>query len=812
MLSLLRDLRFAVRKFWRAPGLTLAAIVTLALGIGPNTAIFSMVDGVWLRPLDIADPSHLIVVQSVNQHASSDSERETGSSWQEYQDLRERVPAFSDLAASTRRGVAIDQGDGLKLLLAQVVSENYFDFMGARAQLGRLPSQQEMLHADTPVMILGYAAWKSVFAGNPAVVGSTVKLNHGFAHIVGVLTPGFRGTERMIDPQVYVSRAGWVVWDPEEQKSPRSIRQFDLYARLRPGATLDQARQQLRAAGLQLAAAYPESNNGRTFTVEWEPQSIEHGIKVLSSLLLAIALVVLLIACTNIANLLLALGDARRHEIATRVALGASRTQLLRQLITEYCLLAAAGIAGAVFLAQRLIALVPSLIPDIGYPIGFDFRIDLRVLAFTVAAGLLSVLLCGLLPAIRSSQVSPLEAARTRVVPTGRLKMPARKIFVIAQISVSMAFMMATALLVRALFHIENMDLGFNHAQNALLLEVAVNGQGPQLQARYQALTDRMRALPGVRDASVARVMPFFALNGGGATQTVLAPGEVPSPTAGTPVWFNMVDNAYFRVIGVPLMRGRPFDRRDTAAGQRVAVINQTLARKLFGTEDVVGRSFRLGNDKPTDVEIVGVAHDGRYNGITESPQPYLYLPFTQNPTSNAVVIVSTAGNPGSLVNAARKAVREVDSGSIVMSIETLTDHMRLATYPNRMAAWLTASLGLLALLLTAVGLYGVTAYTVSRRTHEIGIRVAVGAQRSTIFLGVLRDGIKLALAGLAIGAGLAVLVGRAMSSMLYGVSPLDPLAFVVVSSLLLAVSFVALAAPARRALRIDPIEALRDE
>ncbi|MGP8253941.1 MAG: ABC transporter permease [Terracidiphilus sp.] len=811
MLMLLRDIRFGLRKFLRAPGLTLAAIVTLTLGIGANTAIFSLVDGVWLRPLDIADPSHLVVIRSVKEHAAADSERDSGSSFAEFEDLRQRVPAFSDVAATSGRGVVIDQGDGLKLLLARVVSENYFDFMGAHAQLGRLPSQQEMLHAETPVMVLGYAAWKSVFAGNPAVVGSTVKLSHGFAHIIGVLPPGFRGTDRMIDPQVYVSRSGWVAWDPDEQNSPRTIREFDLYARLRSGATLDQAREQLRAAGLQLAATWPESNNGRTFNVEWESETIERSIKVLSSLLLAIALAVLLIACTNIANLLLALNDARRHEIATRVALGASRAQLLRQLITEYCLLAAVGIAGAVFLAQRLIALIPALIPDIGYPIGFDFRIDLRVLAFTVAAGLLSVLLCGLLPAIRSSQVSPLEAARARVAPTGRLRMPMRKILVVAQLSVSMALMMATALLVRNLIHIESMDLGFNHAQNALLLEVAVNGQGPQRQAIYQALADRMRALPGVRDASVARVVPF-PLNGGGATQTVLAPGEASSPTAGTPVWYNAVDDAYFRVIGIPLMRGRSFDTRDAAAGQRVAILNQTLAKKLFGTEDVVGRHFRLGNQQPVDVEVVGVARDGRYGGVTETPQPYLYLPILQIPRGEVVVIVSTAGNPGVLVNAARKAVREVDPSTLIMSTETLTDHMRLATYPNRMAAWLTASLGGLALLLTAVGLYGVTAFTVSRRTREIGIRVAVGAQRSTIFLGVLRDGLKLALAGLVVGAGLAVLLGRAMRSMLFGVSALDPLAFVAVSALLLSVSFVALAAPARRALHVDPIEALREE
>ncbi len=811
MLLLLRDLRFAIRKFWRAPGLTLAAIVTLALGIGVNTAIFSLIDGAWMRPLDIADPSHLLVVQSVKQHAAADSDRETGSSYAEFEDLRQRVPAFSDVIAASGRGIVIEQGDDLKILMGRMVSENYFDFMGARAQLGRLPSQQEMLHAETPVMMLSYAAWKGVFAGNPAVVGTTVKMNHGFAHIIGVLPQGFHGTDRMIDPQAYFSHSGWVLWDPDEQKSPRTIREFNLYARLRPGATLDQARQQLSAAGLQLAAAYPESNNGRTFTAEWEPRTVEGGIKMLSAMLQTIALAVLLIACTNIANLLLALGDSRRHEIATRVALGASRAQLLRQLVTEYCLLATVSIAGAVFLAQRLIDSVPLLIPDLGFPLGIDLRIDHRVLAFTIAAGLLSVLLCGLIPAIRSSQVSPLEAARQRVAPTGRLRMPVRKILVVAQLSVSMAFMMATALLVRTLINMEAIDLGFNRAQNALLLNVGVNGSRPGQQSIYQALTDRMRALPGVRDASVARVVPF-SLNGGGATQTVLAPGEVPSPTAGTPVWFNVVDDAYFRVIGIPLMRGRSFDSRDTAAGQRVAILNQTLAKKLFGSEDVAGRHIRLGNDKPVDVEIVGVARDSRYNRMNETPQPYLYLPFTQNPWGEVTIIVSTAGNPGALVNAARKAVRQVDPMSLILSTETLTDHVRLSTYLNRMIAGLTASLGLLALLLTAVGLYGVTAYSVSRRTREIGIRVAVGAQRSTIFVGVLRDGLKLALAGLVIGAGLAILAGRAMSSMLYGVSALDPLAFVAVSALLLAVSFGALAAPARRALRVDPIEALREE
>jgi predicted permease len=811
MLQFIHDLRFALRKFMRAPGLSLAAVITLALGIGANTAIFSLADGIWLRPLQIADPSHLVAIQSVKAKAGAESERDSGSSFAEFRDLRERVAAFSDVVAAGGRGVVINRGDGLKILVARVVSENYFDVMGTHAALGRLPSQNEMLSTETPVMVLSYAAWKSVFAGDPAVVGSTVKLLHGAVRVVGVLEPGFRGTDRVIDPQAYVSHTGWMTWDPGEQKTPRTIRAFDLYARLRPGATLDQASEQLRAAGAQLAILHPEANAGRTFTAAWEPEAGDKRMKVLSLLLLTIAGAVLLIACTNILNLMLALNDARRREIAMRVALGASRVQILRQLLTEYCVLAVAGIGVAILLAQRLVALVPSLMPDIGYPLGFDFRIDWRVLAFTAAAGLVSVLFCGLIPGIASSRVAALEAARTRFLPRGRLKMPARKIFVVAQLAVSMALLMATGLLVRTLMHIETMDMGFNQAQNAVLLDVEVSRKGPERQAEFQALADRMRALPGIKNASVARVVPFPD-NSGGATKIVLAPGEVPSPTAGAPVWFNLVDDAYFQTIGVPLMRGRAFGRQDIPGGTPVAIINQTLAKRLFGSEDVVGRHFRIGREQPLDTEIVGVVPDGKYGDVTESPQPYLYLPLSQGDWSEVMVIGTTSGDPRALLPAARNAVRAVDPNILIMSAQTLFDHMRFATYLNRIGAWLTASLGGLALLLTAVGLYGVTAYSVSRRTQEIGIRMALGAQRSTVFAAILKDGFKLDIAGLLLGTGLAILVGRSMRGVLYGVTGLDPVALIVAVALVCSVSFVALATPARRAMHLDPANALREE
>jgi putative ABC transport system permease protein len=815
VIHLIQNVRFALRRFRRAPVPFLAAIVTLALGIGANTAIFSLVDGIWLRPLPIADPSHLVAIESVKNHAAADSERDnTTSSFPEFLDIRERVPAFADVAASDRRGVVMETADGLQILLADVVSDNYFTLMGVRPELGQLPDENQLRKSEVPVIVLSHGTWKRLFAGNPGVIGQTVTIKGGPATVLAVMPAGFRGTERVIDPQVYVPRSTYVMWNTGEWSPPRTSRQFEIYARLRPGATLDQARAQLQGLSAELAAKFPQANRERSFTAGWQAKSAAGPMKMmrlLSMLLLAIAGAVLLIACTNIANLLLALNDSRRRELAMRVALGATRGLLLRQLVTEYILLAVAGVAGALILAERLIALVPALLPDVGFPLGFDFRIDHRVLAFTAAAGVVSVLLCGLAPALATTRTSPLDAMRTQAWPRGSLKMPARKVFVVAQLAVSMALLMATGLLVRTLIHVETMDMGFNSSQNALLMTLAMGKGGPQVQAEFDALAARMRALPGVKDATIARIVPFAGI-GSGMTKFVLAPGELPSETAGTPVWFNSVDSEYFRAMGVPLERGRSFQSQDTATSEKVAILNQTMAKRLFGGEDVIGRHLRIGRKQTVDVEIVGVARDGRYNDVTETPQPYLYLPLAQDLQFEPTLIVTTLKEPGALLPAARAVLREVDPYTLVERTETLTDHMRFATYENRVAAWLTASLGALALLLTAVGLYGVTAYLVSRRTHEIGVRMAMGAQRGTVFISVLKDGLKLTLAGILLGMGLALLVGSEMSSLLYGVKPFDPITLLVVAAAVISASIAALIVPARRALRVNPADALREE
>lgn len=812
--TFLREVRFGLKLFRKFPLLTAVAVGTLALGIGANTAIFSLVDAIWLRPLPIADPAHLIAIKNVKGHASADAERsDTGSSYGEFEDLRAHVPAFSEVAASDGRGVVLQTADGNQLLLAEVVSDNYFSFMGVRPELGRLPDQNELRDSRGPVIILSHGTWKRVFGGNPNIVGEKVTIKGAPAVVLGVMPTGFMGTERFIDPQVYVPLSSWYLWYPSERtwNSSRMNREFEIFARLQQGATLDQARAQLQTLSVRLAAAYPQANSGRSFAADWQATSRGEGLKVLTLLLLAVAGAVLLIACANIANLLLALNDSRRREFAMRAALGASRRQLVRQLLTEYMMLAIAGVGGALLLAQRLIRLAPALIPNIGFPIGFDVRMDHRVLTVAAVTGFVSVLICGLIPGLASTRTSPLEAMRAQTWPGRKLKMTARKLFVAAQLTASMALLMATGLLVRTLLHIENMDLGFNSKENAALLGVAVPGQGEQMQAVYRSLVDRLKAVPGVKDASVARVVPFPDM-GGGATKIVLAPGEVPSPTAGTPVWFNWVGDGYFRVMGITIVRGRIFDSRDATGKVPVAIVNRALAMRLFGSEDVVGRHFRIGRAKPQDVEVVGIAQNGKYADVTEAQQPYLYLPVTPDAWSDGTLIATTSGDPRLLLPATRKAVLQASPKTLILSMQTLTDHMRFADFSNRMAAWLSASLGGLALLLTMIGLYGVTAYSVSRRTHEIGVRMALGAVREAMFVSILKDGLKLAVAGIGVGAGLALLLCRAMGSLLFGVKPFDPITLAGAVAVLLATSIAAVIGPARRALSVDPVIALRDE
>lgn len=804
---LMQDIWFAIRRFRRSPGLIIAAIVTLALGVGVNTAIFSIADAICLRPLQIADPSHLIAITSVKRTGTADAIDE--SSLPEYQDILRQVPAFSGVVASSRRGVLLRTPDGLQHLLTYFVSDNYFQVMGAEAELGRLPRPQEVRSEQTTTIILGHRAWVDFFGADSSVIGRTVNVNGTAATVVAVLPASFRGTERLIDPQCYVQASNWVASHPGYSSSDRLDREFSIFGRLAPSATMDQARLQLQTLSRQLAVEYPKANAGRDLVAQWN--STNPVLQKFAALFLLLALSVLLIACANIANLLLALNDSRKREMAMRIALGATRFRLLRQLATEFVILATIAIAGALGLARWIVAIAPNLMPNLGFPLGFDFRIDHRVLAFAACITVLSVLLCAVIPGLATTRSSPLIAMRPQESAGGELRIPARKLFIIAQVAVSMSLLVASGLLVRTLFRIETVDLGFNRAQNEILLSINVNQPALQRSLTFASLIDRMKALPGVTGASMARVVPF-AGSGGGVTKFVFAPGEVASPTAGTSVLVNQVDEAYFRVMGIGILQGRAIGGLDTTGSERVVVINRALARRLFGDGPAVGQYIRIDRDKPIDVEIVGIAQDGKYNDVTESSQPYLYLPLTQDSRSDTTLIVTTVTDPAVLLPAARRAIHEMDSSIVITSGVTMKDQIRLATYFNRMEADAATGLGGLAMLLTAVGLFGVISFMVSRRTHEIGIRMALGADRGRVFRQVFNDGLKLVLIGVACGMGLAALLGQAMSSLLFGVNPFDPAAVAGAVAVMAAISCLALIGPARRALGIQPLDALREE
>ena len=810
MRTLLQDIWFGLRKFRQSPGLVIAALVTLALGIGVNVAIFSLADSICMRPLDIADPSHLVAVESVKMKQVAAGDDRSGSSYTEYTDIRNQVPAFSGLAATSNRGLVLKTPSGLQLLLTRVVSDNYFQIIGVQPELGRVPTEQDARSAMSASIVLTHRTWLDFFGGDRNVIGRSVNVSGTSAVVEAVLPARFRGTDRFIEPQCYVQESSWIIWNPSERTPNRSAdRDFSLYGRLAVGATMEQARSQLKAVAGRLAIDYPQSSAGRDLTTEWS--SVDRRLQMLCALFLALAGAVLFIACANIANLLLALNDSRRREMAMRITLGATRSRLFRQLLTEYGVLAAIAVAAALSLAQWLVGMLPGLLPNTGFPIGPDLRIDHRVLAFTACITLFSALFCGVAPGMAVTRGSPLDAMRPPGSLAAKLKMPVRKLFIVFQVAVSMVLLVASGLLVRTLLGIENQDFGFDRTQNAVLFSIEVDQPMPRRLTALTDLTNRMKALPGVTGASVARVTPF-ALSGGGATRVVLSPGEVPSPTAGTPVAFNQVDESYLGLMGVRLLQGRGIDRRDTPESPRVVVVNLTLARKLFGESSALGRHIRIGRDRPIDLEIVGIAQNGKYNGVTETAQPYLYLPVTQDSWAEGTLIVTTRGDPNALLPVARKAIRELDPSILIMLGITLKDHMRIATFANIMEANITACLGSLALLLSAVGLFGVISYTVSRRTHEIGIRMALGASRRNVFRQVLVDGLKLVFIGSFAGMGLAVGVGWAMRSLLYGVKPADPLTLACAVALTLAIALAALIGPARRALRIEPLDALREE
>jgi putative ABC transport system permease protein len=814
MTNLAQDFRYAVRQLVRKPGFAAVAVLTLALGIGANVAIFSLVDEVWLRPMPVPDSDRLMRIFTSN--PSSEGVVARGySSYPDFLDVRRSAATLSGVAALERRGAQLDTGTESRLVSAGVVSDNFFEVLNPAPAQGRLFREAEVRAAGARTVLLSYPFWRQQFHSDSSLPGKTIVLDRQAVLVAGVLPRGFRGTVPGMVPDVWLPVATWVeLTGDRERLDQRGFRDYELFARLRPGATLAQAGAELETISARLARDFPGTNAGRQMSALPESRSRGAWVARTSLTLLAIAALVLLIACANVASLLLARVESRRHELATRVALGASRMRLIRQLMAETTLLALGSAVAAVALGSYLIEWLPKLLPGISFMGRVDAHMGGRGLVFAGLAALASLAVFGLFPAWQASGASPSGALKQQESRGGSARARMRSGLVVGQVAISLVLTVCGALLVRSLVHAEGVDPGFNAHQDMLVLEL-VPGFGPSEADGQRAFVEearrRIEALSGVLGTAAAMRIPF-GLSGGGATRKAYFPGAGETDADAIPIRYNPVSDRFFELVGTRLLRGRAIEARDVEARARVIVVNETMARRFWPGRDALGQPVRLDKLDSEPYRVVGIAQDSVNTSLSEERVPYLYSPMGRGDYGELTVVVKTAAEPSASAPTVRRILRDLNPDVPIIYLATLREHMRIATNERRMTTRLIVSLGLLGLLLVAVGLYGLTSFLVGRRTREIGIRLALGAQPRAVFREVLGRALLLTAAGVAAGAIGAAAAARAMRSLLFGVPAGDVLAFAMGAAAVAAVTCAAALVPAWRAAKVDPVTALRTE
>ena len=802
MTTLLQDIRFGVRTLAKRPGFALVAVLTLALGIGANTAIFTVVNAVLLRPLPFRDAERLVIVYETTQSVPRDY-----VSVPNLEDYRAGSRSFEGFATYVPQSVNLTgAGAEPERVVGAFVTSSFFPVVGVEPARGRAFQAEDDAQGGGHVAILNHELWQRRFGADPEVVGRSLTFNGEPYTVVGVMPEGFAFPA--FAPDVLLPAQKWPNYNPV-----RSQHNSWVFGRLRPGVARGAAEDELRAVAERLEAAYPEENRGRGVTlVGLHEQTVEDVRPALLVLLSAVGLI-LLIACANIANLLLARGASRQREVALRSALGASRWRLLRQMLTETLLLALAGGAAGLLLAQwgvdALLALNPGDLPTTQ-----RIALDGRVLAFSLGLSALTGFVFGIVPALQLSKTDVSRALKEggRGGGEGRERARVRGAFVVLQVAISLVLLVGAGLLLNSFYRLLRTSPGFN-PQNLLTMEYRIPknryAKGEQQWAFHREVVERVRALPGVESAAVVRGLPF---SGNGGTVTYLVPGQ-PAPPAGQEqkTLENAIDPHYLATVGLPLIRGRNFTHADGPQSPPVLLVNRTLAERLWPGEDPLGRQLELPDAKVT-ASVVGVVGDAKQYDIAEQQRPQIYTAYAQNPHIFGTLVVRARVEPMSLAETVKKTVWSVDPEQPVWKVRTLERLVERSVAGRRFLLTLMACFAGLAVLLTALGLYGVVSYTVAQRTHEIGVRVALGAQRRDVLRLVLSQGMGLVLVGLVVGLAGAYGATRWLSSLLYGVTATDPLTYAGVALLLVAVALLACLIPARRATKVDPMVALRYE
>jgi predicted permease len=788
------DLRYAFRQLAKSPGFTAVAVLSLAIGIGVNSTLFSALDAAFLRPLPFKNADAIVVF------------RWPTFSYPEYEELRAALPSLSSLAAVSHHVSLLQGNERTEMFSCNFVSPDYFNALDIAPAAGRLFSA-EVDRSGQSSVVISYGLWQSRFGGDPHLVGQTITLDKRPLTVLGVAAQGFTGERRIPVCDL------WLPAEAQRGTLDRSNREFQLLGRLKPGATVAQVQAEAELFVARAMPDAPKTADGRRVNVQSETaDTFQRNAG--GGLVMAVVGLVLLVACANVSVLLLARHEERRRELAVRLALGGSRWRLIRLLLVESALLSLLGTAAGLLLTTWCIQLVPLLIPPLGPANLIDLQIDGRVLGLTFGLSCFATIVFGLLPAWRATRldIGPLLKSDTSPALGGTRWFTLRNILVVGQVAVALVFLAVAGLLVRGFGAGQQSDFGFTQ-KNLLLVLVGLNG-GREGLADSEQLQERLGALPGVRAVSAGSWAPL-AMGGSGATVRVLLPGaETPNTARGEPVKSVTIEPGYFATLGISLLRGRDFGARDDAAGTRVAIVSEAMAKRYWPGEDPVGKIFRAGSRELASREIVGVARDlvdpARPSA---APEPCVYLPLRQELRGGEVMLlIATQRDPVQITGLVRGEIRRFNDRLTLLYVTTMGVQLRLALFAQWVGAWLGGVLGLLAFVLAVSGLYGVVAYAVSRRTRELGIRLALGARPADTLWLVLRQGLMLGVVGVGLGLPLAVAAGFALRGVLFGIGPADPVALASASLLVIGVALLASYLPARRAMRVDPVVALRAE
>jgi predicted permease len=835
--DMFQDLRYGLRMLGRTPVFTTVAVLSLMLGIGANTAIFSLINAVLLKTLPVKNPEQLVLLRWVSGpkmppkslsgglDTTNGQRTSTSFSYPAFEQFRDNNEVFSDTLAFAeleRLNVGIDGQS--ELAGGQVVSGEYYSALGVRAAVGRTITQDDDKASDPqPVAVISYAYWQRRFGRDQDVLGKVIYLNGSPFTIIGVSQQGFNGTLQVGSaPEITVPMAAEAILT----KADPALGQPDYWwlqiiGRLKPGVSQEQARANLDVLYQQSVAEIQKPSDENTDVTRLEVTPGGRGLndtrkEFLQPLFILMVVVglVLAIACVNIANLMLARAATRRKEIAVRLALGASRLRLIRQLLTESTLLAMIGGALGLILAYWGKGFLLTLLSNRSNSLTLDLSPDARILGFTAAVSLLTGIAFGIAPALRATRVDLTPALKDNARSVSKGKSLLGKVLLVAQVAMSLLLLIGAGLFVRTLQNLGNVDLGFNR-QNLLLFKIdpTLNGyKGAQVASLYRQMTERIEAIPGVRSVSLSR---YALISSSAMIRNVSVPGYTPPPGEKKYVYVQKIAPNFLDTMEIPLLLGRNLSARDDEASHKVALINETFARTYFPDENPVGRRISFDTRNNTDpIEIVGVSRDAKYSQVRGETPPTVYTPYLQNISGlgQMTFAVRTAGDPTEMIAAIRQAAQAVDSNVPLFDLKTQSEQVDQALAQERLFARLSAFFGLLALLLACIGLYGIMSYSVARRTHEIGIRVALGAQPGNVLWLVMRETLLLVLAGVAIGVPVALAAAKVISSMLFGLTATDPVTIFIAMFLMMGVGAFAGYLPARRASRVDPIVALRYE